>query len=98
MNPFPKTKTRRRVLVTKARKALATYVALTEPRYFDADAADDRRVARLCWAIALLEQALHLETRGTLGDQYATGATVQRREQALADTYRTMGDIHRPTH
>ena len=82
--PHVKTRTRRRNEVAEARKALAKYQAVMDPRAFDVDAPDPRRVMALLWAQARVERALALETRGRLGDLNATPRTVALDHLGLA--------------
>lgn len=82
--PFVKTRTRRRNEVAEARKALARYQGVMDPRAFDVDSPDSRRVMALLWAEARIQRALALETRGRLGDLKATPTTVAQDHLGLA--------------
>lgn len=75
VRPATKTRTRRRDLAAKARKRLAAYQAEMDPKYRDPDAGSAQRLNDLLWARALIDQALAAETRGALGDHYATAST-----------------------
>lgn len=71
--PYAKSITRRRKAANEARKALARYQALMDPRYDnDGDQADPHRIQALLWAKAWVDQALAVETRGRMGNLKAT--------------------------
>lgn len=77
--PDNKSVTRRRKAAAEMRRKAAAYVALTEyERTEDADAALQRRHARILalgWVIARAQQALAMETGGLMGNRYATART-----------------------
>lgn len=74
--PLRRTKTRRDTHAHAARKALSAYrSALT----IDADETRPGRLSRLLWAAAFIEQAIYLESGGSMGDPSATPSRVVQR-------------------